>query len=270
MSDINQAIRQMNRMDDLTAIDSPIHSLHPLGKLVTTTIYIMVVVSFHKYDLSGAAAMILYPALMFALSTIPPGACFYRMRYVMPLVCAVGLFNPFFDKTPMLVLGRLTITGGMISMVTLMLKGVLCLTASFLLAATTPVDSLCSALMQIHLPRLVVTLFLLTYRYVFVMLDEAAVMTEAYRLRAPGQKGIHYKAWGSFLGQMLLRSMDRAQELYESMLLRGFDGTFNYARPKKAGIKDFLFPAVMITMFFVFRFNRVTVLLGGLVLRGAK
>ena len=133
MSDINQAIRQMNRMDDLTAIDSPIHSLHPLGKLVTTTIYIMVVVSFHKYDLSGAAAMILYPALMFALSTIPPGACFYQMRYVMPLVCAVGLFNPFFDKTPMLALGRLTITGGMISMVTLMLKGVLCLTASFFL-----------------------------------------------------------------------------------------------------------------------------------------
>lgn len=268
MSGINQAIRQINRMDDLTAIDSPVHRLHPLSKLVTTTIYIMVVVSFHKYDLSGLAAMILHPAVLFALGSIPPGICFYRMRYVMPLVCAVGLLNPFFDRTPMLVLGPLTLTGGIISMVTLMLKGILCLTASFLLAATTPVDSLCYALLQIHMPRMIVTLFLLTFRYVFVMLEEAAVMTEAYQLRAPGQKGIHYTAWGSFLGQLLLRSMDRAGELYESMLLRGFDGSFRYASGKKPGIRDILFPVLMITMFLVFRFNRVADLLGALVLRG--
>jgi cobalt/nickel transport system permease protein len=168
----------------------------------------------------------------------------------------------------MLVLGPLTLTGGIISMVTLMLKGILCLTASFLLAATTPVDSLCYALLQIRMPRMIVTLFLLTFRYVFVMLEEAAVMTEAYQLRAPGQKGIHYRAWGSFLGQLLLRSMDRAGELYESMLLRGFDGSFRYASGKKPGMRDILFPVLMITMFLVFRFNRVADLLGALVLRG--
>ena len=41
-----------------------------------------------------------------------------------------------------------------------------------------------------------------------------------------GQKGIHISVWGSFLGQLLLRSMDRAQALYESMELRGFCGEF--------------------------------------------
>ena len=51
-------------------------------------------------------------------------------------------------------------------------------------------------------------------------------MIQAYSLRAPNQKGIHISAWGSFLGQLLLRSMDRAQELYYSMLLRGFRGEF--------------------------------------------
>ena len=42
----------------------------------------------------------------------------------------------------------------------------------------------------------------------------------AYALRAPGEKGIHFRAWGSLLGQLLLRSVDRAQLVYESMLLR--------------------------------------------------
>ena len=54
-------------------------------------------------------------------------------------------------------------------------------------------------------------------------------MAQAYSLRAPGQKGIHISAWGSFLGQLLLRSMDRAQELYSSMELRGFRGEFFYS-----------------------------------------
>lgn len=49
-------------------------------------------------------------------------------------------------------------------------------------------------------------------------------MMLAYKLRAPGQKGIHFKVWGSFLGLLLLRSMDRAQTVYESMLLRGYQG----------------------------------------------
>ena len=55
----------------------------------------------------------------------------------------------------------------------------------------------------LRMPGMLVTLLLLTYRYVGVMTEELAVMTDAYRLRAPGQKGIHYSAWGSFLGQLL-------------------------------------------------------------------
>ena len=49
-------------------------------------------------------------------------------------------------------------------------------------------------------------------------------MWQAYTLRAPGQRGIRVEAWGSFAGMLLLRSMDRAGAVYQSMLLRGFDG----------------------------------------------
>ena len=111
------------------------------------------------------------------------------------------------------------------------------------------------------------TLLLLTYRYVSVMLDEVAVMTTAYRLRAPGQKGIHVSAWGSFLGQLLLRSMDRAQELYESMQLRGFSGEFHYAEGRCAGLRDWLFVLICISAFALCRFVDLPVLIGGLFVR---
>ena len=194
-------------------------------------------------------------------------SCFYKLRIVLPLVMAVGLFNPFFDKTVVLKLGNLAVTGGSLSMLTLMLKGLFCLMASFLLMATTPIDKLCAALRQLHVPKMLVTLLLLTYRYVGVMTEELAVMTDAYHLRAPGQKGIHISAWGSFLGQLLLRSMDRAQELYSSMLLRGYHQHFHYVDIKPFRKRDALYMIVCIAVFLLLRTVKVAELLGGTIVR---
>jgi cobalt/nickel transport system permease protein len=186
---------------------------------------------------------------------------------MLPLVLAVGLFNPFFDREIVLTLGSLPVSGGVISMLTLMLKGVLALTASFLLMATTGIDGLCAALRQLHVPGVLVTLLLLTYRYVGVMTEEVGVMTTAYHLRAPGQKGIHHSAWGSFLGQLLLRSMDRAGELYSSMLLRGFRDEFPYAESRNCTWRDAVWFTLCTGAFLFCRFVNAAQLLGSLVVR---
>ena len=240
------------------------YRLHPLCKLLVTIIYIATVVSFPKYDFSGLVIMVLYPVLLFQAAGIPVGLCFYRLRLVLPLVCAVGLVNPFLDHSPITVFGNLTVTGGVVSMVTLMLKGVFSLMASFLLIATTPIDSLCAALRKLHVPGVLVTLLLLTYRYIGLMLEQVSVMTEAYGLRAPGQKGIHISAWGSFLGQLLLRSMDRAEELYSSMLLRGFQGEFYYADIPDCRISGLIYTLFCAAAFVLARLVDIPSLLGGL------
>ena len=229
MDKLSGAKSELREMDVLATGTSVVHRLHPLCKLIVTITYISTVVSFHKYDLSGLVVMVLYPILLFQAAGIPVHVCFYKLRVVLPLVCAVGLANPFLDRVPLVQIGDLVITGGIISMLTLMLKGCLALMASFLLVATTTIDVLCAGLRQLHVPKLLVALLLLTYRYIGVMMEEASVMVQAYSLRAPGQKGIHISAWGAFLGQLLLRSMDRAQELYSSMELRGFRGEFFYS-----------------------------------------
>ena len=208
--------------------------------------------------------MVLYPVLLFQAADIPVRTCFYKLRVVLPLVCAVGLVNPFLDKTALLQLGNLTVTGGMVSMLTLMMKGVFSLMASFLLIATTPIDSLCAALRKLHVPSVLTTLLLLTYRYIGLMLEQAAIMTESYKLRAPGQKGIHISAWGSFLGQLLLRSMDRAEELYSSMRLRGFQGEFFYAQVLPCKLSGIVYTVVCVAALVTARLVPITSLLGSL------
>lgn len=267
MNKMEKALSELSQMDELASMDSPIHRLNGGAKLLSTVIYILTVMSFGKYDLGGLVPMLLWPVLLFQISGIPVHTCFYKLRIVLPLVMAVGLFNPLFDREVMLQLGNIGVSGGVISMITLMLKGVFCLMASFLLVATTPFDSLCGALRRAHFPSMLVTLLLLTYRYVGVMTGELAVMTDAYHLRAPGQKGIHVSAWGSFMGQLLLRSMDRAQELYQSMLLRGYHHHFHYAPVKPLGLKDAAYLLISIAFFLLLRYCDVAEAIGSLVMR---
>lgn len=267
MNKMQKALHELAEMDELAVRSSPIHALHPAAKLIATIVYILVTLSFDKYDLSGLVPMLLWPILLFQLSGIEVRSCFYKLRIVLPLVMAVGLFNPFFDRAILLRFGPISVSGGIVSMLTLMLKGLFCLMASFLLMATTPIDNLCAALRQLHVPKLLVTLLLLTYRYVGVMTEELAIMSEAYHLRAPGQKGIHISAWGSFLGQLLLRSMDRAQELYSSMLLRGYHQHFHYADIKPFKRRDALYVIGCVLAFVLVRTFRIAQLLGGMIVR---
>ncbi|MBQ2147520.1 MAG: cobalt ECF transporter T component CbiQ, partial [Firmicutes bacterium] len=133
MNKLETALRDISEMDRLAVKSSPVHGLSPLAKLLVTVAYIIVTVSFSKYQLGGLLMMIIYPLVMFSVSGISIGTCLYKLRIVLPLVVFVGLFNPIFDKAPMFRIGGVVVSSGVVSMITLMLKGVFCLMASFLL-----------------------------------------------------------------------------------------------------------------------------------------
>lgn len=55
MNKAQQASIELRDMDELAAQDSPMHRLSPLSKLFVTVLYIVVTVSFHKYDISACS-----------------------------------------------------------------------------------------------------------------------------------------------------------------------------------------------------------------------
>lgn len=262
MNQMTTAMLELANMDELAKMDSPIHRRHPLVKLLVTILYIFIVVSFPKDQLSAMLPMLIYPALLFTVSGITMRTCLYKLRFILPLICAVGIWNPILDRTPVLMIGRVVITGGMISFLTLLLKGVLSLMASFLLIATTGIEQICYAFSLLKVPDILVTQLLITYRYISLLLHETGTMMNAYSLRAPGQKGLHISSWGSFVGQLLIRSMDRAQNLYQSMQMRGFSGSFYYARRQKASGADLIYFVVWILVFGLMRRINLSVAIG--------
>jgi cobalt/nickel transport system permease protein len=230
--------------------------LHPMGKLLVCVIYIFVVASFDKYAIDKLLVMAIFPAFCFIVGDLSLKEGLYRMRLILPLVLFVGLFNPFFDRRELfsvVVAGtQMPVTGGVISMLTLMLKGLFSVLSAYILIATTSIEEICYALRIIHVPKIIVIVIMLIYRYFGLMGAEADRIATAYMLRAPKQKGIHYSAWGSLVGQWLLRSMDRASSVYESMTLRGFNGDFKVKR-KSLKVADIIYPFIWILLFVFIR-----------------
>ena len=61
-----------------------------------------------------------------------------------------------------------------------------------------------------------------------------------------------------------MRSMDRADDVYESMCLRGFNGEYTYVGDHKYNKADIIYLVCWVAIFAIFRFTNVVEALGGL------
>ncbi len=253
MSIIEKNLRELNKLQDLQQRSHWMNDLHPMGKLLINVLYIFTIASINKYDLTTLILMAIYLVFTFVVGELSVKEGLYRMRLILPLLIFAGIFNPFFDKRIITYIGTVAISGGVISMISLIIKGVFTVLAVYALIATTSIEDICYALRCIHVPKVLVVVIMLIYRYFEVMAKEADRIMTAYSLRAPSQKGIHYKAWGTLVGQWLLRSMDKAEMVYESMLLRGFNGDFKMQK-KKVKTADIVYPIVWTVIFIAIRY----------------
>lgn len=218
MNKINEVIQGIYNIDDLAVKNSILNDFHPLSKIIVTFMYTITVVSFDKYDFYGVMGMGIYLYVVSIISDIPLSNSFKNIKVVLIFVCIVGLSNPFFDRRIMFSILHINITYGM---VTLIVKGIFTVCAAYFLIVTTLIEKICYGLRRLYIPKGIIIVIMLIYRYIIVLLEETELMIQAYKLRAPYQNEINIKVWGSFLGQLLLRSIDRAETLYESMLIRG-------------------------------------------------
>ena len=224
MSKLESNWLDLRCLDDLANQQTIVHSLNPCSKLLTTLAFSVIVTSFPKYEVTGLFPLLLYPIALITLGKLPYLHLARRLLLIAPFVGFLSIFNPILDQSLFAVFGPFSITGGWISFLSITIKLVLTVTSALILVATTGMNSICAALLQIGMPKPVVIQILLMYRYLHVLLEEFLRTVQAYQLRSFTAKGIHYRAWGSLLGQLLLRSIARAQRIYQAMLCRGFNG----------------------------------------------
>lgn len=241
----------------------PIHKLDPRAKSLVVFLFVAAVTSFGKYEVSRLMPFVFYPVAVTALSGVRAGTVVRRTLLAAPFILMVGLFNPLFDREPLLRIGAFVVTGGWLSFLSIMLRAFLAVSAAVLLALTTRFDHLCLGLGKMGVPRVFVTQLQFLYRYIGLLAGEAQRMLRAYDLRS-GRRGrkLSLPTYAPMLGTLLLRALDRATRIHRAMRSRGFDGEVRLLRPLSFKIAtDGLFILVWGGFFLMCRFVNLPELL---------
>ena len=157
---------------------------------------------------AGVAALLVAVA---AASRVPPRFLLLKVLMLEPFVLgivAMTLFQP----------------DGVHRFAVTLTRSTLCLSASVVLAATTSFSDFVAVLRAWRLPPLLVASLSLTYRYLFVLLDEALRMRRARAARTFTRGRVPvWRALGTVMARLFVRVTERAERIHGAMCARGWN-----------------------------------------------
>ena len=153
-----------------------------------------------------------------------------RILVVNTFILFIWLFIPFtFPGEELFKLGPLTGSKeGIIYALKITIRSNSILLLIIGLLSTSSMTALIHAMNNLYLPDKLIYLFFFIYRYLFVLKEEYDRLYTAMIIRAFRPKtNLHtYKSYGYLIGMFLLKSYQRAENVYDALLCRGFKGKF--------------------------------------------
>jgi cobalt/nickel transport system permease protein len=248
----------IGRLDRLAYRDTCVHRLEPRAKVIATMLFLVTVISFPKYEVAALVPFFLFPVLLLTLGGIPARFILRKVLLVSPFALLIGIFNPLLDTRTAVVIVGVPLSAGLLSFFSILLKFALTVSATLLLIATTSFPGVCHAFRRLGFPSLFVSQLLFLYRYLFVLLEEAMRIIRARDMRSFGTRGAGMKVFARLVGILFLRTVDRAERIYDAMLSRGFRGDIPTLKRSRMAAADLAFMAAAAAFLGVFRFFRVT------------
>jgi cobalt/nickel transport system permease protein len=249
-------------LDTLSFKDTFVHRLDPRVKILVSFIFILFVVSFPKYEIAGLMPFFIYPVFLLTAGDIPLRAIAKKVLFISPFALFLGIFNPLLDTDVILTPFGISVTGGWISFLSIIVKFILTVSTALLLIAVTSFPGICEGLERLKFPRLLVIQLLFLYRYLFVLLEEALRILRAREARSFGKRGKEIKTFIRLISILLLRTVERAERIYQAMLSRGFRGEIRVLKRHSLRLRDILFALFSVMIFYVLRNYNIVSFIG--------
>ena len=153
------------------------------------------------------------------------------------------------------IFGGLTITvEGTIRFTTILIKSWISVQAAIFLVTVTPFSDVLWSLRAFRLPQTLVAIVGFTYRYLFLLFEEAQRLMRARAARSASFQGHrgrgsllwHGKIAGQMVGSLMLRSFERSERVHNAMLARGYQGQIQTLNNPQMRNRDFMVLALVI------------------------
>jgi cobalt/nickel transport system permease protein len=211
---------------------SSVHRMDPRLKIVTATLFSFQTAISDNF-LTLIAALILGVAMVL-LARLNFLMVLKRLLVVNGFIFFLWLVLPFtFPGEPIFSVGPLDYTlSGIVLSARITLKSNAILLSLIALTGTSYLATLGYALNQLKVPDKIIFLFLITYRYIFVIEQEYQRLIRAARVRCfePGTNLHTYRTYAYLVAMLFVRASARADRVYHAMLCRGFTGKFHTLR----------------------------------------
>ncbi len=214
-------------LDEYSGLESPVHRLDPRAKLVGLVALIVVCVTTPPNLYTAFAAYLGLEVSLILLSRLPWRHVLKRLFIVLPFILVVAAFIPFFSRGGgSYNLGPVRVSAhGLLVLWNVAVKSTVSVLAVIILSSTTPFPDLLRGMEKLKAPRLFTSLLSFTYRYVFVLVDEAQRMRRARDSRGWSGRWLwQAKVIGHMIATLFLRSYERGERVYAAMLARGYGG----------------------------------------------
>jgi cobalt/nickel transport system permease protein len=178
------------------------------------------------------------------VSNIPLQFVLKRLRWVTLFVFAMSVVLIFtIPGKPVYTFGFLTISEeGVLRAFLIFLKAFSVILLIFPMLATMKFVTFIKALEKLRIPNKLVQIITLTYRYIFVFLNETQRTLRSVESRGYGRKMslLNMRIIGNIIGMLLVRSYERGQHVYDAMVSRGYDGRIGSLRKFEMNSRDWL------------------------------
>lgn len=243
----------INKLDPYQSGSSYIHQLDARVKLILS-LSLIITINLVKpgiWIIYSTLALLTFSAIIFTKINLK--SFFIRSLLALPFIFAALplLFTipgePIFSK---LLFGlNLTVSyAGLVRFLSILIKSWLSVIVSITLIMTTQFSDILYAMRWLHLPKLLVVLIGLMWRYLFVLSEEVRRLINARESRSgsiPGHKSGGGLLWrskvsGNMVGNLFLRSIDRSDRVFNAMVSRGFDGEIRLMKQRNLGRPELL------------------------------
>lgn len=214
--------------EELAFKNSLIHKVNPCIRILCAVLLsFWVALSIDFKFLSGC---FLLSFVFVFLASITPYEVFKRLKPLFLFLLMIWIFLPatFEGDTVFTVFSFDISRQGLVYCSMITIKSISIVLFFMAFVATMTIGVMGHAMQKLYIPNKFVFLFLMTYRYVFVIGEEYQRLLRAAKIRGFVSKtNIHsYKTYAYIAGMLFVRASMRAQRVHQAMICRGFNGKF--------------------------------------------
>ncbi len=235
-------------IDQHASLESPIHRLDPRAKIIAFLALIFSFVFLEEIQLALVGLGI--SVLIMLASKLPAKFIAHRIKWVLLFLFPLLFILPLTTEgTAMFSIAGFSFTYEGLEYASLILtRGTAAIILAAVMLGSMRFDTTIKALYMLKVPSTLVQMLMFTYRYIFVIIDEFQMMWKAVAAKGFRLKTSKYglSILGNLIGMLILKSYDRAERVYQSMVAKGYTGNPATLATFDMKAKDYIISAFLI------------------------